>query len=83
MKTRAQFWIDSVCWYGEGNMEEVSMKELLEKLREAESIMGSPTTEMFMDRAAPEHRLNWLRSARKLLESNGVEPENLPGRWHT
>jgi hypothetical protein len=54
----------------------------LEKLREAESMIGSPVTEMFMDRF-PEHRRQWLRSVRELLSKNKIEPENLDGPWHT
>lgn len=56
--------------------------EVLEQLRAAESLIGTPTTEMFMDQF-PEHRLKWLRETRALLELNGIEPENLDGRWHT
>ena len=48
--------------------------EVLEQLRAAESLIGTPTTEMFMDQF-PEHRLKWLRETRALLELNGIEPE--------
>lgn len=58
-------------------------EDLLERLREAESLIGSPTTMMFIDKIDPEHRLQWLRSVRTLLTKHQIEPENLPGRWHT
>jgi hypothetical protein len=54
----------------------------LERLREAESLIGSETTVMLMDNF-PEHRLMWLRLTRSLLRQCGIEPENLAGRWHT
>ncbi len=57
--------------------------ELLEKLLEAESIIGSPVTHMFLDDVNPEYRLTWLREVRNLLTRNKVEPENLKGRWRT
>jgi hypothetical protein len=56
--------------------------EALQSTREAESLIGSPVTQMFMD-SFPEHRLAWLREARKILRANGVKPENLDGPWHT
>jgi hypothetical protein len=59
------------------------LDEALERLRSAESMIGTPHTNMFMDAAAPEHRLRWLRETRALLKVNGVEPENLDGPWHT
>jgi len=58
-------------------------REALERLREAESFVGSPVTEMFMDDVNPEYRQKWLASVRKILQTNGIEPENLCGRWHT
>jgi hypothetical protein len=58
------------------------LDEVLEALREAESLLGTETTVMFLD-AIPEHRLNWLRKVRALLSKNGIKPENLSGRWHT
>jgi hypothetical protein len=57
--------------------------EALERLREAESFVGSPVTVMFMDEVSPEHRKQWLDSVRRILVANGIEPENLEGRWHT
>jgi hypothetical protein len=60
-----------------------SEAKVLERLREAESFVGSPVTEMFMDNVNPEFRLVWLRSVRDLLKENGIEPENLSGRWRT
>jgi len=57
--------------------------EALERLREAESFVGSPVTEMFMDDVNPEYRQKWLASVRKILQTNGIKPENLSGRWHT
>ncbi len=54
----------------------------LDLLRAAESFVGSPVTEMFMDNF-PEHRLMWLRETRAVLKLNGIEPENLSGEWHT
>ena len=66
------------------SFEEEDLKsKTLNRLREAESLIGSPTTEMFMDQVAPEHRLEWLRSTREILTAHGVKPENLSGRWHT
>lgn len=56
--------------------------EALQRLREAESLIGSPVTEMFMD-SFPEHRRGWLKSVREVLTANNIEPENLAGRWHT
>ncbi len=57
--------------------------EALERLREAESFIGSEVTEMFMDEVQPSYRLDWLRSVRQILKDNGIEPENLSGKWHT
>ena len=54
----------------------------LERLREAESMIGSEATQMFMDEH-PEHRLSWLSLTRSLLRQCGVKPENLSGRWKT
>lgn len=59
------------------------LDEALVWLLEAESIIGSPTTKMYMDEADPEHRKNWLKAVRRLLTRNCIEPENLGGRWHT
>jgi hypothetical protein len=58
-------------------------KAVLNKLREAESLIGTETTKMFMDIINPEHRLGWLRETRALLKQNSIEPENLSGEWHT
>jgi hypothetical protein len=58
-------------------------EEALSLLREAESLIGTPTTEMFMDEVAPEHRRNWLKRIRKVLTANAIKPENLAGRWRT
>ena len=59
------------------------IEEALERLREAESFVGSPVTRMFLDDVAPENRLRWLQGVREVLRANNVEVENLPGRWHT
>lgn len=55
---------------------------LLEALREAESMIGTETTEMVMD-SFPEHRRAWLAKVRNLLAENGVEPENLSCTWRS
>jgi hypothetical protein len=57
--------------------------EALERLREAESFIGSQTTRLFLDDANPRFRLGWLRSVRAILKANDIEPENLEGLWHT
>lgn len=56
-------------------------KEALERLREAESFIGSPATETIP--LFREARLTWLKSVRVILRNNNVEPENLSGPWHT
>jgi len=58
-------------------------KEALERLSEAESFIGSPSTEMFMDNLDGEPRKKWLASVRKILTANGIKPENLSGPWRT
>jgi hypothetical protein len=58
-------------------------REALERLREAESFIGSPVNELFMDRLNPQHRRDWLKSVRAILTDNGIEPENLDGEWRT
>jgi hypothetical protein len=62
-------------------LQPAHLTEALERLREAESILGSPTTEMppFTD----EGRQRWLEQTRVLLAECGIEAENLSGRWHT
>jgi predicted Zn-dependent peptidase len=55
----------------------------LERLREAESFVGSEMTQMFLDNMNPEHRLGWLRLVRSLLRQCNIPVENLSGRWHT
>lgn len=59
------------------------LRTALALLMEVESMMGTETTTMFMDVVDPEQRLRWLRILRGFLRENGVEPENLSGRWHT
>jgi hypothetical protein len=61
---------------------EVEFIAALERLREAESLIGTETTTMLMDNF-PEHRLMWLRLTRALLRQCGIQPENLGGRWQT
>lgn len=58
-------------------------KEALERLREAESFIGSPVNDLFGDDFSHDPRGTWLRSVREILVANGIEPENLAGRWHT
>jgi hypothetical protein len=58
-------------------------KEALERLREAESFIGSPINELFMDRMSNNPRQGWLNSVREILKANGIEPENLDGRWQS
>lgn len=58
-------------------------QDALERLREAESFIGSPVNHLFMDDLSPDHRKNWLRSVREILTANGIEPENLAGPWRT
>jgi predicted Zn-dependent peptidase len=55
----------------------------LERLREAESLIGTETTHMFLDDVNPEHRLMWLRLVRSLLRQCNIPVENLSGRWRT
>jgi len=57
--------------------------EALERLREAESFIGAPINSLFMDNLTGDPRREWLRSVREILKVNGIEPENLSGRWHT
>lgn len=57
--------------------------EALERLREAESFIGSPVNDLFMDNMTGNPRQRWLDSVRRILKANGIEPENLGGRWHT
>lgn len=57
-------------------------KEALERLREAESFIGSPV-ELLMDNLSFNPRQAWLNSVREILKANKIEPENLEGRWHT
>jgi hypothetical protein len=57
--------------------------EALERLREAESFIGSPVNELFMDNLTDKPRQRWLDSVRQILRANGIEPENLGGRWQT
>ena len=56
-------------------------EEMLERLREAESILGSEVTET--PPFTREGRLRWLKQTRELLHQAGVEPENLMGEWRT
>ena len=55
-------------------------EDALERLREAESFLGSPVNELFLDK---NWRQRWLDSVRHILKVNGIEPENLDGPWHT
>src|SRR5689334_5567649 len=57
--------------------------DALERLREAESFVGAPINELFMDNLTGNPRQKWLDSVRRILLANGIEPENLDGRWHT
>ena len=63
--------------------EALKHDEALERLREAESFVGSPVNDLFMDGLTGNPRQRWLDSVRRILLANGVEPENLPGVWHT
>ena len=60
-------------------------EEALERLREAESILGSEVCRTFLDtqQVGAESRQRWLDSVRIILKKNGIEPENLRGLWHT
>ena len=55
--------------------------ECLERLREAESILGTSVTKT--PPFTREGRLRWLRSTRRLLVEAGIEVENLFGEWST
>lgn len=55
----------------------------LERLREAESFIGSPVNHLFSDGLDSRYRKDWLKSVREILTANNIEPENLEGRWHT
>jgi hypothetical protein len=57
--------------------------EALERLREAESFVGTEMSELFGDEMAPSGRQKWLDSVRHILLANKVPIENLSGRWHT
>jgi len=59
--------------------------EALERLREAESIFGSTVCHTFLEdlETGTQSRREWLKSTRGILTANGVEPENLEGRWRT
>jgi hypothetical protein len=59
------------------------LPEALERLREAESFIGSPINELFFDNLDGDPRREWLRSVRKILKASGIKPENLAGRWRT
>lgn len=58
-------------------------QEALERLREAESFIGSPINELFSDNLYGNPRQQWLDSVRAILIVNKVEPENLDGKWDT
>jgi hypothetical protein len=58
-------------------------EEALQRLSEAESFIGSPINTLFGDDFHANPRQRWLDSVRKILTANGIEPENLDGRWHT
>lgn len=57
--------------------------EALERLREAESFIGSPVNDLFFDDFDSDPRRRWLASVREILRANKIKPENLAGRWHT
>jgi len=89
----------SICWAckrvfiaGQGEVPRCDKQEpdyptnVVECLAQAESFIGTETTHMFMDDVtvgSEQHRLDWLRKVRTILKDNGIQPENLSGRWHT
>ena len=71
---------------GRRSRHEAPMKmeaEALERLREAESFVGSPVNELFGDNFVDNPRQKWLDSVRRILLENGIKPENLRCRWRT
>lgn len=68
--------------------QEDVVKALLDRLSEAESMLGSQALEYaqpFVGFAGilEEGRRRWLIQTRELLKRCGRQPENLRGPWHT